>query len=273
MKRLLLVAIAACHHPASEQPARPAPKPTALGLSFEPIDDGPPTSAPVGQPVEVKFPPRVVGSVRRRTQTHQAVSKSVETLKTFVLREEIAAAAGNHVTQLKVAVERADEVVVADGERHETPLLEGKYIVNIGGLTPLDMKMGAAGREMTTREEEELSTLVSQDTNSATPIHELIWMHPLRVHEAVVLTPEELKTFMGGDAVDLAVTFSLRDVSRGDATYQLDAKFESGEERRVVRQRYKVRTWTGQVLEVLDATHTTGSDRESRLQTKIKLEY
>jgi hypothetical protein len=297
---LLLLALIACKHEARETTpmpsldpvaadagvvATPAPPVEQLALVFEELD-GPPTSAPSGPVVQVKFVPPSVGATRKRTQLSQAIHRITienklrlqETLTAFVLREEVLAVAANRVKKLKITVEKADEVIVLEGKRNELPLLRGEYTVDVGGLYPENMKITAPGRTIGTREQEEVSVIVAMDAGSTTPFHELVWQHPLKVGEAVVLTPAEMKTLVGGDTPALAITFSLRNVKDGIATYQLDTQLDANGERRIVRQRYAVRVATGQLVEIMDATRSTEQLRpgamttESRRQLLVRFE-
>jgi hypothetical protein len=297
-----LVMIAACKRGAeptttplpaldvSRDAGGPAPPPPAarelLGLQFEPLD-GPPTSAPSGAPIQLKFVAATVGTTRTRTHSHIALYQTTQTDGTigrlqetqiaFVLREEVLAVANNRVKRMGVAVDRAEELIVLDGKRHTQRLLDGTYTVDVGGLYPKDMTISAAGRRTGTREDEELSQLISMDAASTTPFHELVWLHPLRVGEAVLLTRDEMKALLAGESSPGEITFSLRRLEHGDATYQLDTRFEHDGEQRVVRQRYTVRVTTGQVVEVLDATHSIESSssgtHESKTQTTIRFTW
>jgi hypothetical protein len=263
---------------AAAGPSTPKPPPTeTLGLVFEAID-GPPVSAPVGAAVQLKFVPAAVGAKRTRTHIHVSLhhyldhetklDRLQEKQITFVMREEVQSVANNRVKRMGITVDQADELLVINGERHQMPLLQGVYTIDIGGQLPRDMKMRAVGRRMGTREEEELSMLMSGDAASTTPFHELVWQHPLRVGEAVVLTSDEMKTLLGDVVSPAVITYSLRKVEDGDATYQLDALLEQDNEKRLIRQRYKLRVATGQVLEVMDATHSIESSKYGSRETK-----
>ena len=257
----------------------PPPPQKSLGLVFEELD-GPPVSAPVGAPVAIKFVPAAVGTKRTRKHTHQALYHTVfangqpdrwqETQITFVLREEVLAVANKRVTQMRVNVDKAEEIIVADGERNVKTLLDGTYTVDIKGLSPRDIKMSATGRRMGTREEEELSMLLSADAANSTPIHELLLQHALRVGEAVVLSVADQKALLAGGTSPAKITFSLRKLDDGIATYQLDTQLETDGDKRVVRQRYKVRITTGQILEVFDATTTFEKTKYMTSDTKTQ---
>jgi len=265
--------------------AKPSPTET-LGLVFEPLD-GPPVSAPVGGPVKLEFKPAVAGAKRTRTHKHAALyhtrfldgerERLQETQQTFVLREEMLEVGNNRVKKLGVQVDEARELIVLDGNRHEQVLLDGYYTIDIGGRLPRDMKMAVAGRTMGTREEEELSALLSVDAASSTPFHELVWHHPLRVGEAVVLTEAEQKILLDGEAAGTPITFSLRKVENGDATYQFDMQLDRDGDKRVVRQRYVVRVATGQMLEIMDATVSSEKsqymDQNNKLQTTMRFAW
>jgi len=263
----------------------PSPQ-QSLGLVFEDLD-GPPVSTPAGAPVAIKFVPATVGAKRTRKHTHQALYHTVftdghperwqETRITFLLREEVLSVANKRVTQMGVNVDQAEEIIFADGERHVQKLLDGNYTVDIKGLLPRDIKMSATGRQMGTREEEELSMLLSADAANATPVHDLLRQHPLRVGEAVVLSVADQKTLLAGGTTPAKITFSLRKLADGIATYQLDTQLETDGDKRVVRQRYKVRVATGQLLEVLDATTTSEKNKymisDTKTQTITQLEW
>jgi hypothetical protein len=273
--------------PDAGNPVPPPPAPRELlGLQFEPFDV-PPASAPSGAPVQVKFVAAKVGATRTRSQTQIALFQSTqpdgtvgrlqETQITFVLREEVQAVSNNRVKRIGIAVEQADEVIVLAGKRHTQRLLDGTYTVDVGGLYPKDMKISAPGRRTGTREDEELSQLISMDAASTTPFHELVWLHPLRVGEAVVLTRDEMKALLAGESSPGEITFSLRKLQQGDATYQLDTRFEHDGEQRVVRQRYTVRVASGQVVELVDATHSIETSsygtHESKTQTTMRFAW
>jgi hypothetical protein len=279
----VLIALAACKHGSGETiPAPPldeiradarvaaapadAPPPLVemLGLQIEPIADKPPASAPTGKPIAIKFVAAKVGATRTRTQTlaelfrttesDGTISRLQETSTTFEIREEASAVANNRVKRMRATIGKAEEVIALDGQRITTPLLAGTYILDIGGILPEDIKAKPEdpNRRLGTREDEELATLYSLDAASTTPFHELVWMHPLRVGESIVLSDLEAKTLLHGDPAPAPITFSLRDVTDGIATYQFDAEFEVDGEQRKVRQRQRVRVATGQLVEVVD---------------------
>jgi hypothetical protein len=267
--------------------AAPKPPPTeTLGLQFEPID-GPPPSAPTGQPMQLKFVPAVVGAKRTRTHTHLALyhtrflddesERLQETQQTFVFREEMLVVGNNRVKKMGVQVDQATELIVLDGNRHEQVLLAGYYTIDVAGPLPRDMKISVAGRTMGTREQEELSGMLSMDAASATLFHELVWQHPLRIGEAVVLTDDEEKTLLGGDTAPADITFSLRKVDGGVATYQFDMKLDRDADTRMVRQRYVVKLATGQMLEVMDATISREKseymNKSNKVQTTIRFAW
>jgi hypothetical protein len=251
------------------------PEPATVSpLAFEELD-GPPASAPVGDPVEITLVAPTVGAKRTRKHLHRALYHIVfadgrpdrweETQRTFVLHEEILSVADHRVTQIGITVEQADEVLLLDGKRHAQPLLAGGYTVDISGRSPRGVKMAVIGRRMDSREEEELSMLLRADSANATRFHDLVQQHPLRVGEAVRLTEDEQMTLLQG-ILPSAVTFSLRKLDNGVATYQLDTRLDRDGRKRAVRELYVLRVATGQILEAREAM--TSHDNDKRMATE-----
>jgi hypothetical protein len=225
------------------------------------------------------FVPPKVGSRRVRTQTLVAThddsfvidgkrdEKHQITQSLFKLVEEIDRAERQRVIAIRAEVVDAREVVTIGGRENPQQLLEGTYIVNVeharhGRLTALSDD----GREIGSREEEELADLFTLDTANESGLVRVLRKHPLRVGESVLLGDAEKQALAGGPAISQPIWLTAIAAGSGQATYQLDLTLEKSEGGmkivRVTQERQTIKPATGQLLAMtLDEHDTESSDK------------
>lgn len=275
---------------AEPEPAKVTPTPGEVALPDADVPElvgGAPASAPRGAPVAISFRAPKVGSVRTRTQKStllyahdfehegERVSRRQITRNVFELREEVRAVDAGKVAKVRASVIDARESITLDGKVHGMPLLQGTYEVDVAGGVQMHGRMNAtheSGREVGSRELEELGALFALDAGNETTLVALVRKRPLRLGEAIVLD-DEAEQILLGQAIPEALTLSLVEVTKGQATFQLDMGATQGTETRAGRQRMTIDVATGRLVAMtleLASSKRDGADLdEQRSRTVV----
>lgn len=264
--------------PGAPGSAAPSPAPIA---ELADLVGGPPASSPRGEPIAIAFVPVKVGDARQRTEStiqrydttwSDGVRHQV-TQRWFRMREQIAALDAGRVASLQVDVDDAREQTTENGELESERLLEGQYIVGLHASASNDEVdvRHVPGREIDSREEEELATLFQLDRGDEPAIAQVVRAHPLRLGESIALDDAAKAILAHGAAMPEPIALTLVDVSHGAATYQVDVTTATS----VLRYRYALALATGHLVAiVLDSSkHTVESGLTSDERAHVAVTF